>query len=303
MNLARILSVTIKEILQMSRDKKLYPLLFLAPTIQIVILGYAATFDIHNIPTAVLDRSQSQLSRQYLRSFYHNGYFDIKYRVSDRNQIYYLLDKGKVKLGIEIPTDFEKILKKEEMKIMLDLDGVVWDIMHIFVEIYNEQFNENVKYEDISGWWFFDFEKWKVVYPLTLPRIMEYPVLDNYVDTYISQLNMNHEVIILTAEANTKEVLKKKLESLHIYEDTHYRGIITVDPNENKLNYEADVYIDDNPNMAEKMHEYPDKYLLLYSQNWNQEFEDEKSKNVWRVWGWDEIMLAIELIEKKKRVD
>lgn len=112
MNLGRIVSVTIKELRQMRRDKKLYPLLFVAPILQLIILGYAATFDIHNISTAVLDRDQTQLSRQYLRCFHHNGYFNIKYHVSDRNQIYRLLDKGRVKIGIEIPIDFEKKLKK-----------------------------------------------------------------------------------------------------------------------------------------------------------------------------------------------
>ncbi|MBE9541211.1 MAG: ABC transporter permease, partial [Proteobacteria bacterium] len=60
MNFGRILCTTIKELQQMSRDRKLYPLLFVAPILQIVILGYAATFDIHNIPTAVLDRDQTQ---------------------------------------------------------------------------------------------------------------------------------------------------------------------------------------------------------------------------------------------------
>jgi len=112
MNLGRIFSTTIKELQQMSRDKKLYPLLFFAPILQIIILGYAATFDIHSIPTAALDRDQTQLSRQYLGCFHHNGYFTIKYHVSNRNQIYRLLDEGKVKIGIEIPIDFEKKLKK-----------------------------------------------------------------------------------------------------------------------------------------------------------------------------------------------
>lgn len=183
---------------------------------------------------------------------------------------------------------------------MLDLDGVVWDIMGIFVEIYNEQFNENVKYKDIDGWWFFEYEKWKVVYPLTLPRIMEYPSFDRFVDIYISQLNKEHDVTILTAEANTVDVLTEKLLSLNILGGSHYKEIITVDPKENKLDYEADIYIDDNPNMAEKMHEHPDRYLLLYSQPWNQEFIDEKSDNVWRVWGWNEITLAVDLIKRIK---
>ena len=154
MNLRRIVSTTIKELQQMSRDKKLYPLLFLAPTIQIVILGYAATFDIHNIPTAVLDRNQTQLSRQYLRSFYHNGYFDIKYRVSDRNQIYYLLDKGKVKLGIEIPTDFEKMLKKEgPTPVQFILDGTESNSATIalnYARLISEKFSSRLIMEKID---------------------------------------------------------------------------------------------------------------------------------------------------------
>ena len=77
MNIRRIVSTTIKELQQMSRDKKLYPLLFFAPVIQLVILGYAATLDIHNISTAVLDRDTTQMSRIYLHRFQHNGYFNI----------------------------------------------------------------------------------------------------------------------------------------------------------------------------------------------------------------------------------
>ena len=69
MNPRRILSTTIKELHQMSRDKKLYPLLFLAPVIQLIILGYAATFEVTNIATAVLDRGpdtdEQEVSAQF----------------------------------------------------------------------------------------------------------------------------------------------------------------------------------------------------------------------------------------------
>jgi ABC-2 type transport system permease protein len=154
MNLARIFSVTIKEILQMSRDKKLYPVLLIAPTLQIIILGYAATFDIHNIPTAVLDRDQTQMSRQYLRSFYHNGYFNIKYRVSDRNQIYHLLDKGKVKIGIELPLDFEKKLKKGATSpVQFIVDGTASNSATIalnYAGIISEKFSSRLIMERID---------------------------------------------------------------------------------------------------------------------------------------------------------
>lgn len=188
---------------------------------------------------------------------------------------------------------------------MVDLDGVVWDIMHVFVEIHNGIYHRDVKYEDVNDWWFFPQDEFETVYPLTLPRIMDYPVTDHYVDTYIYSLNISHDVSILTAELNSKEVLKKKLDSIGIFEKHHYDKIIKVDPNNSKflgkLDYEADVYIDDNPNMADKMHEYPDRYLLLYNQAWNQSFEDEKSDNVWRVFDWDEIKTSIDLIRIRKR--
>ncbi|KPJ56598.1 MAG: hypothetical protein AMJ42_05150 [Deltaproteobacteria bacterium DG_8] len=154
MNLGRIVSVTIKELRQMSRDKKLYPLLFVAPTVQIIILGYAATFDIHNISTAVLDRDQTQLSRHYLRSFHHNGYFNIKYHVSNRNQIYHLLDEGKVKIGIEIPTDFEwKLRKGAPSPIQLIVDGTESNSATIasnYARIISEKFSSKLIMERID---------------------------------------------------------------------------------------------------------------------------------------------------------
>ena len=124
MNARRIVSTTIKELQQMSRDKKLYPLLFFAPVIQLIILGYAATLDIHNISTGVLDRDQSQMSRTYLQRFQHNGYFQFPHQISDRNQIYRLLDQGKIKVGIEIPKDFEKKLKMgKPSPVQIIIDG------------------------------------------------------------------------------------------------------------------------------------------------------------------------------------
>jgi ABC-2 type transport system permease protein len=154
MNFGRIVSTTIKELRQMSRDKKLYPLLFFAPIIQLIVLGYAATFDIHNIPTAALDRDQTRMSRQYLGSFHHNGYFNINYRVSDRNQIYKLLDEGKVKIGIEIPLDFEKKLRKGTLSpVQLIVDGTGSNSATIalnYARIISEKFSSRLIMEHID---------------------------------------------------------------------------------------------------------------------------------------------------------
>jgi len=187
------------------------------------------------------------------------------------------------------------------MKISVDLDGVVWDIMRVFVDIYNSLYLEEVKYEDIDDWYYFPQERFEIVYPLTLPRIMEYPALDKFIYVYLLALNKEHDVSILTAELNPIGTLEEKLRSLAIFKGTQYKELIKIDPKDSKLDYEFDVYIDDKPGLARKMHKFPDRYLFLYDQPWNQDFDDSKSENVWRIFGWDEIELAIKIITQAKK--
>jgi ABC-2 type transport system permease protein len=142
----------------MSRDKKLYPLLFLAPIIQLIILGYAATFDIKNIETTVLDRDQTPLSRKYLHRFKHNRYFTMTHHVDNRNQIYRLLEQGKIKAGIEIPKDFEKKLKMgKPSPVQLIIDGTESNAATIalnYSRIISEKFSARLVMEYIDRYSF-----------------------------------------------------------------------------------------------------------------------------------------------------
>ena len=184
---------------------------------------------------------------------------------------------------------------------MVDLDGVVWDIMYVFVDIYNKMYNENVKYEDIDDWYYFPQERFEAVYPLTLPRIMEYPVLDPNIPSYLFILNKKHEVNILTKEVNPVGTLEEKLRTLGIIKGTHYGKIIRIEVSDSKLNYEADVYIDDYPGLAKKMHDFPKRVLLFYDCPWNEKYKE--SGNVIRVFGWGDILEFINRIEWAKRND
>ena len=61
--LARLKQMLIKEFIQVFRDKRTRFLLFVPPIIQMLVFGYAATYDIHHVPTVVLDLDHSQQSR------------------------------------------------------------------------------------------------------------------------------------------------------------------------------------------------------------------------------------------------
>ena len=182
------------------------------------------------------------------------------------------------------------------MNIAVDLDGVIWDIMGVFLELYNEKFETNIKVEEVDEWYYFPEEKFQAVYPDTLKRIDEYPFLDESINHYLFLLMGKNEVKILTHEGNTVDVMKKKLEALNIREGFEYLELIKQDTyNGDKLSEVFDIYIDDCPLLVDRMKEYPDRILLLYDQPWNQYCEE--SNNVFRVKGWKNIMEKIGEIE------
>jgi len=183
------------------------------------------------------------------------------------------------------------------MDIAVDLDGVIWCITRIFIDIYNEDYNENEVFEETTKWFQFPQERFKAVYPKALKRIDDYPFLDNNINHYLFLLMGKHNVKILTQNQNTVEILKKKLETGDIKEGYEYLELMRLNIPDDKLNYKFDVYIDDNPNMIEHMSNYPDRFLLLYEQPWNKERDINGYKNVIKVKDWKNVMKKIEELE------
>ena len=64
LSLRRILAMTRKEFRQLARDRLTLGMIVGIPSLQLVLFGYAINLDVRHIPTAVLDRSDSALSRR-----------------------------------------------------------------------------------------------------------------------------------------------------------------------------------------------------------------------------------------------
>jgi len=75
----RLFHIVRKEFLQLMRDRKMLPIVFIAPVLQLVLLGYAANLDVTQLTTTVTDRDGSALSRGLIRGFYGSDYFDLRY--------------------------------------------------------------------------------------------------------------------------------------------------------------------------------------------------------------------------------
>ncbi len=107
----RIRHIAKKEILQTFRDRRMLGILFFAPIFQLIVFGYAATYDIDRIPTAVVDYDYSRLSRELVSTIQASGYFEVVANPVHSDSITSLVDHGEVWCGIVIPPDYEEQIK------------------------------------------------------------------------------------------------------------------------------------------------------------------------------------------------
>jgi ABC-2 type transport system permease protein len=124
MNLRRVLTILIKEFQELFRDNKMRAIVFMAPVIQILIFGYAATYDIKEIPTAVLDRDNSVQSRHLINQLEAAQYFKLQYRLVSPAQIDTLLGEGLIWCAIDIPADFAtRISQGQQVDLGIAIDA------------------------------------------------------------------------------------------------------------------------------------------------------------------------------------
>ena len=119
-----IYNIIVKEFLQLKRDPRLFGIIFIAPIVQLILLGYAANLDIYNVKTAVYDQDGTQASRKFIQSFQSSEYFSIDNYVDNYKQVTNLIDDGTDLWALVIPKDFEKKIQRgEQTKVQAIFDG------------------------------------------------------------------------------------------------------------------------------------------------------------------------------------
>jgi ABC-2 type transport system permease protein len=105
-----ILFILQKEFLQIFRNRGMLPIIFVLPFIQLMILSYAATFDVSRVPFNLQDRDHTTTSKRVAEKFTSTGYFNLTgYSSSDRESQSELVAR-KADLVLVIPSNFERDL-------------------------------------------------------------------------------------------------------------------------------------------------------------------------------------------------
>jgi ABC-2 type transport system permease protein len=122
--LHRLYRLSIKEFLQLRRDPLALRLTLVAPILQLVLLGYAATRDVKHIPTVICDLDRSTASREMIRAVMESGYFDPAGRVDRIDQVPEWLDDGRAIVALVFPTDYaEKLDSGGQAQLQAMVDG------------------------------------------------------------------------------------------------------------------------------------------------------------------------------------
>jgi ABC-2 type transport system permease protein len=106
MDMRKILYVMWKEVIELRQDPRIFGIIFIAPVLQLGILGYAATTDVRNVPIVVVDTDRSAASQDLISRFTGSGIFEIVGVVSDLRDVDRYLESGDAWMALSIPANY-----------------------------------------------------------------------------------------------------------------------------------------------------------------------------------------------------
>jgi ABC-2 type transport system permease protein len=122
--LARVWALTIKEFLALLKDKRSRLVLIVPPLMQLMVFGYAATFDLNDVPYALYNQDPGQASRELVAYFKGSKNFQLHETLSSEMQIAPLVESGEVLMALVIHPHFTKdLLLGNQGRVQVIIDG------------------------------------------------------------------------------------------------------------------------------------------------------------------------------------
>jgi ABC-2 type transport system permease protein len=102
-----------KEWLHIFRDRKTLFILFGMPIAQILIFGFALSNEVKNSKIGILDQSKDKTTQYLIERIESSKYFDIDEVLDSDHELETVFKKGKVKLVVVFPPNFEHNLEHQ----------------------------------------------------------------------------------------------------------------------------------------------------------------------------------------------
>lgn len=113
-----------KELLTTLKDRRMRAMMVVPALMQGFLFGYAASYNLDNVPYAVVDEARSASSRSLLGHFAGSGSFQLVAMPDSPREIGQLIDREEILLAVVIPGDFERKLQQgQAAEVQVIADG------------------------------------------------------------------------------------------------------------------------------------------------------------------------------------
>jgi len=103
-----ILAIIQKEFLQVFRNKVLTKVIFVVPVLQLIVLVFAANFEVENLSLGFIDKDNSSISHEVKNQLQGSGYFILKDVPKNYTQALEGFENNKIDVLVEIPANFHQ---------------------------------------------------------------------------------------------------------------------------------------------------------------------------------------------------
>ncbi len=124
MSFRHIIALAIKEFLALLRDKRSRIVIIGPPIVQLLVFGFAATYDLNHVPIAIYNQDTGSASRELISRLDGSPNFHVIKTISNESGIAPLIDNKEVLLVLNISPHFTKdMLRGISTPLQLILDG------------------------------------------------------------------------------------------------------------------------------------------------------------------------------------
>jgi ABC-2 type transport system permease protein len=211
-----------KEFRQVFRDPAILRIIFVMPMIQLLILPWAADYEIKNIRVVVVDQDHSHYSRQFIAKLTASGYFELDHYTSSFKEATTEIEKDQADIILQIPSRFgRQLIKENEAPLYLAvnaINGVKAVLGAAYLQTIIQEYNNTIRQEWIQlprfhpettievlpAFWYNPLMNYKL---FMVPGILV--ILITMVGSFLASLNIVKEKEIGTIEQINVTPVKK----------------------------------------------------------------------------------------------